>query len=87
MPAISRVRNDPVPITLPVRTTLASFISGLTPKIYFRKNHNSSLKSISAKSAKSSNLIVHFRPDQTKSREPQIGTSKRWKRRCMWSFG
>ena len=63
MPAI-RVRNDLVAISLPVTTTPASSISGLTPQVI--SGRTSKITTVSAKSAKSLNVFIHFPPDQVK---------------------
>lgn len=63
VPAI-RVRNDLVAISLPVSTTPASSISGLTPQVI--SGRTSRITTGSTKSAKSLNVIIHFPPDQVK---------------------
>ena len=63
VPAI-RVRNDLVAISLPVSTTPASSISGLTPQVI--SGRTSTITTGSTKSAKSLNVIIHFPPDQVK---------------------
>ena len=63
VPAI-RVRNDLVAISLPVSTTPASSISGLTPQV--SSGRTSTITTSSTKSAKSLNVIIHFPPDHVK---------------------
>jgi len=69
VPAI-RVRNDLVAISLPVSTTPASSISGLTPQVISgrtsRITTGSTKSAKSSKSTKSLNVIIHFPPDQVK---------------------
>ena len=69
VPAI-RVRNDLVAISLPVSTTPASSISGLTPQVISGRTSRittGSTKSAKiSKSTKSLNVIIHFPSDQVK---------------------
>ena len=65
-----RVRNDLVAISLPVSTTPASSISGLTPQVISGRTSTmtagSTKSAKSSKSVKSLNVIIHFPPDQVK---------------------